>query len=130
MRSEFVVSLTVGPILCASLAATYVEFKVRRKSGRSALEWVLRATFQYALPALALCAFLAYVFSTFVIIPFFPGSASLCGLHNPDCLARVDPALNFSASVAALVAAELLSLCYMCFVVWRRTSPRHVIIHR
>ena len=130
MQNEFVVALTVGPILCASIAATYLEFKVRRKHGRSAPEWFFRAASQYALPALLLCAFSAYIFSTFIIIPFYPGSASLCGLHDPGCLERVDPSQNFLASVAALVAAELLGLGYIAFVAWRRTSPRHVTIHR
>jgi len=130
MQQELVVALAVAPILCASALATLVEFKLLRKSGRSALEWIMRIAFQYALPSLALCGFSAYIFSTFIIIPYYPGSPALCHVHDPECLARVDPSQNYLASVAALVASELLGLGHIVIVAARRTSPRHIIIHR
>ena len=130
MKSEIVLALMVAPVLFAAAAATYAEFKVRRRRGRKPFEWMWRFAFFYAAPALALSFFSAYCFSTFVLIPFFPGSTTLCGIHDPECLTRVDPSRNFLVSVVGLSAAELLGLIYVVVTAWRRVSSRRVTVYR
>ena len=118
------VGLTIAIIVLAAGAAAYYDLKLRRKRKIWPLDWLSRLIFPYLLPALVIAAVVAYSFSTFVIIPYYPGSTELCHLHDPECRARIDPVGNQLYSMLGLALALVPSLLYLALVVWRRVLNR------
>jgi hypothetical protein len=124
MKAELLTGLAVGPVLLAAAAATYVELRARPKRGRRLVEIAWRFAAYYAVPGMVLGAFAAYCFSTLILIPYFPGSPSVCHRHDKACLARVDPELNRLASLAGLAGSDLLAVGYIAVVAWRRSQTQ------
>jgi hypothetical protein len=118
------VGLTIAIIVAAAGAAAYYDLKLRRRRKIRPLDLLWRFVFPYLLPALAIAAVVAYAFSTFVIIPYHPGSKELCHLHDPECQANIDPVGNQIYSIIGLALALVPALIYLALVVWRRSVNR------
>ena len=118
------VGLTIALIVLAAGVAAYYDLKLRRRRKIRPLDLLSRFVFPYLLPALAIAAVVAYAFSTFVIIPYYPGSTEVCHLHDPECRARIDPVANQLYSIMGLALALVPALLYLALVVWRRSVNR------
>jgi len=128
------VGMTIASIVLAAAVACYYdvklyEVKLRRRRRFRILDWIWRFLFFYLLPALLIAGFAAYSFSTLVIIPYYPGSAAVCHLHDPECRARINPEANQLYSMVGLAIAAALALVYLALVVWRRLSNRPISVY-
>lgn len=128
-QPEFIVAFMIGLVVCAAAVAALIEIRARRKKntalGRVG-EWLKNFLFAYTLPALLLGVVAAYCFTTFVLVPYFPGSISDCDLRDRACVARVDRARNIAAMNGGRATVEFLALAYIAFAAWRRTAGRKV----
>ncbi len=118
------VGLTIALIVLAAGVAAFYDLKLRRRRKIGPLDWLWRFAFLYLLPALVIAGVVAYSFSTFVIIPYHPGSTALCHMHDPVCRARIDPVGNQIYSMIGLALALVPALLYLAVVVWRRGVNR------
>jgi len=118
------VGLTIAIIVLAAAVGAYYDLKLRRRRKVRPLDWLWRFVFPYLLPALVIAAVVAYAFSTFVIIPYHPGSAALCRLHDPECRTHIDPVGNRLYSMIGLALALVPALLYLALVVWCRIANR------
>ena len=120
-------------VLAAGLASHYdvklYDGKLRRRRRFRLLDWFWRLLFPYLLPALLIAGFAAYSFSTLIIIPYYPGSAAVCHLHDPQCRARINPEANQVYSMIGVGIAAMLALSYLALTVWRRLSNRPISVY-
>ncbi|HTO79838.1 MAG TPA: hypothetical protein VMJ31_08710 [Methylocystis sp.] len=120
-------------VLAAGLASYYdvklYDGKLRRRRRFRLLDWFWRLLFPYLLPALLIAGFAAYSFSTLIIIPYYPGSAAVCRLHDPQCRARINPEANQVYSMVGVGIAAVLALSYTGFTAWRRISNRPISVY-
>jgi hypothetical protein len=121
--------LAIMAIVLAAALATYLDVTMRRRRRFRYTELAGRFLFPYLLPALLIAAFAAYSFSALVIIPYYPGSPSLCGLHDPACRARINPEANQFYSMIGIAIACALALGYLALLAWRRISSRPVPVY-
>ncbi len=121
--------LAIVVILLAAALATYFDVTKPRRRRLRYTELAWRFLFLYLLPALVIAAFAAYSFSALVIIPYYPGSPTLCGLHDPACRARINPEANQLYSMIGIAIACALALGYLALVAWRRISSRPVPVY-
>ena len=103
--------------------------KLRRRRRFRLLDWFWRLLFPYLLPAVLIAGFAAYSFSTLIIIPYYPGSAAVCHLHDPQCRARINPEANQVYSMVGVGIAAVLALSYIGFTAWRRISNRPISVY-
>ncbi|ARN81914.1 hypothetical protein DSM21852_12530 [Methylocystis bryophila] len=120
-------------VLAAALAAYYdvkiYDAKMRRRRRARLLDAARRFLFPYLLPSLVIAGFAAYSFSTLVIIPYYPGSAAVCRLHDPICRARINPDANQLYSMIGIAIACVLALFYIALTVWRRYLNRPIAVY-
>jgi len=120
-------------VLAAGLASYYdvklYDVKPRRRRRTRLLDVLRRFLFPYLLPALVIAGFAAYSFSALVIIPYYPGSAAVCHLHDPDCRARINPEANQVFSMIGVGIAAILALSYVGLTAWRRISNRPISVY-
>ena len=120
-------------VLAAGLAAYFdvklYDVKLRRRRRARLFDTFRRFLFPYLLPALLIAGFAAYSFSALIIIPYYPGSAAVCHLHDPVCRARINPEANQVFSMIGVGIAAVLALVYMGLTVWRRLSNRPISVY-
>ena len=120
-------------VLVAGLASFYdvklYDVNLRRRRRFRLLDWIWRFLFPYLFPALLIAGFAAYSFSALVIIPYYPGSAAVCRLHDPLCHARINPEANQVFSMIGVATAAILALLYVALTAWRRISNRPISVY-
>ena len=120
-------------VLAAALGSYYdvklYDAKLRGRRKFRLLDCAWRFLYPYLLPALVIAGFAAYSFSTLIIIPYYPGSAAVCHLHDPDCRARINPEANQVFSMIGVGIAAMLALSYLALTVWRRFLNRPIAVY-